>query len=195
MKKTRADSILGTLTAERQAEIADYCRDHTLAETRAWLKADGIKVSSGALSIWLSSWSLAQRFQQSESRALQFKDWLAQAKPSLNEAELDRQAALMFQFAAVQEGDSETYLAFATARHKAAMDKARLEQKERALRLEIDKFELLAAEKMLDQALRKKADEINASNLSQADKIAAMRQAAFKDVAALQASGKLQIPK
>jgi hypothetical protein len=66
---------------------------------------------------------------------------------------------------------------------------------ERALQLEINKYLDLAAEKLLDQALRKRADEINASSMSQTDKIAAMRAAAFKDVEALRASGKLQIPK
>lgn len=58
-----------------------------------------------------------------------------------------------------------------------------------------EEFELLAAEKILDKALRAKADEINASSLSQADKIAAMRKAAFKDVDELQKSGRLKIPK
>lgn len=69
------------------------------------------------------------------------------------------------------------------------------ERQSRKLQLDVDKYLDLAAEKLLDASLRKRADEINASTLSQADKIRAMREAAFKDVAALQASGKLQIPK
>ncbi|MDE2098221.1 MAG: hypothetical protein KGL39_13280 [Patescibacteria group bacterium] len=58
-----------------------------------------------------------------------------------------------------------------------------------------EQFELEAAAKMLDKALRERADEINSSSLSQADKIAAMREAAFKDVEELQKSGRLKIPK
>jgi len=196
MKKTRADSILGTLTEERQAEIADYARDHSIKDTRAWLAADGIKVSAGAFSSWLSSWSLRQAFTQSESDANEFRDWLATSFPSLSEQDLDARAALMFQFQAVKAGDSETYLAFATARHKAAMDKAKFDQKERQLQLDIDKFQLAAAEKMLDRALQAKANEINSNaDLSRADKIAAMRKAAFSDVDALEQSGEVQVPK
>jgi len=58
-----------------------------------------------------------------------------------------------------------------------------------------EKFELEAAEMMLNEALRLTAQGIAASNLSQADKIAAMRKAAFSDVDALQQSGKIQIPR
>jgi len=62
-------------------------------------------------------------------------------------------------------------------------------------RLELEKHQIETSVKLLDQALRAKADEINASSLSQAEKIKAMRQAAFADVDALQASGQLKLPK
>jgi hypothetical protein len=139
-KKTRADSILGTLTEDRQAEVADYARTHTLVETVAWLRADGLKTSRTALGEWLSSWSLSQRFKQSESSALQFKAWLAETFPKMSEEELDGRAAMIFQFEALKTGDPETYLAFASARHKAAMDKAKFEQKERLMQFDEKKF-------------------------------------------------------
>jgi len=63
------------------------------------------------------------------------------------------------------------------------------------LRLKRDKFELEFCEKLLSETLRRQADEIANSNLSNADKIAAMRKAAFADVDALQATGEVQIPK
>lgn len=88
-----------------------------------------------------------------------------------------------------------------SGRFSAELEKAKLElaraaeaRQQEALKLERQKFELLAAEKMLDQALRRKAEEIAASNLSHADKIAAMREAAFQDVDALQASGQIKLP-
>lgn len=67
--------------------------------------------------------------------------------------------------------------------------------KRQKLELELEKFKDFAAEKLLDKALRAKADEINNSGMSNAAKIAAMRKAAFADVDELQASGAVQIPK
>lgn len=177
-KKTRADSILGTLTEDRQAEIADYARTHTIADCRAWLKDDGVKVSMGAFSRWLSSYSLSQRFQQSESSALQFKDWLTKAFPKMSEQELDSRAAMLFQFEALKSGDPETYLAFATARHKAAMDKARFDQKERQLALDIEKFQFDAAKKAKQFAAEIKLISAN-PKLNESEKVNAIRQRLF----------------
>jgi hypothetical protein len=55
-----------------------------------------------------------------------------------------------------------------------------------------ERHELETAQKLLDGALRAKADEINDSDLSQAEKIAAMRKVYFQDVDAL--AGKLELP-
>ncbi|HSU57009.1 MAG TPA: hypothetical protein VLT36_23400, partial [Candidatus Dormibacteraeota bacterium] len=52
--KPRADSKLKTLPEERQADIAEHARDHTLAETIEWLSAHGIKLASSTLSEFLS---------------------------------------------------------------------------------------------------------------------------------------------
>ena len=139
-RKTRNDSVLGTLPDERQAEIADHCRSHSLTDTVAWLRSDGVRVGRTALSNWLSSWSLRQRFVRAESNAETFREWMAKESPSLSEEELDKRAALMFQFSAVEEGNAEQYLAFATARHKAKMDALKLDQKERGMAFDREKF-------------------------------------------------------
>lgn len=144
-KKVRADSILGTLTPDRQAEIAEHLRTHTLAESKAWLAADGIRISINSLSEWLSSYRAKQVFARAESSATEFRDWMASDFPDLSEAELDRRAAIWFQSEAMKGGDAETYLAFATARHKAEMDKLKLEQRERGMAQEREKW--LAAQK------------------------------------------------
>lgn len=61
--------------------------------------------------------------------------------------------------------------------------------------LEVEKYKDLAAERVLDAAVRKKADEINKSDRSNADKIAAMRRELFRSVDELQKSGAVKIPK
>jgi hypothetical protein len=73
-------------------------------------------------------------------------------------------------------------------------NQAKLEQSERALKLSESTFQIKFCEQILDQVLRDAAERIATSNLSQAEKIAAMRQVAFKDVEALQQSGQLIIP-
>jgi DNA uptake protein ComE-like DNA-binding protein len=89
-----------------------------------------------------------------------------------------------------------------SGKFNAALEQAKLDlslkievRHEQEFRLELEKHQNETSEMLLNQALRAKADEINASGLSQAAKIAAMRQAAFADVAALEASGKLKLPK
>jgi hypothetical protein len=90
-----------------------------------------------------------------------------------------------------------------SGRTKAELDREKLElakqseaRQQEALAFEREKVELAAAEKMLDRALQAKANEINSNtDLSRADKIAAMRKAAFADVDALEKSGEVQVPK
>jgi hypothetical protein len=141
----KARSTLGKLTEERQLEIAEHTRAHTLAETVEWLRADGLRVGQTALSEWFASWRLEQTFQRAASSANQFKHWLAQSFPDLSEAEMDRRAGLQFQFEAMKTGDPETYLAFATARHRAQMDQANLKLKEQQVSLDARRVALLEA--------------------------------------------------
>lgn len=139
-RKIRGDSILGTLPEERQAEIAAYAQEHTLKETAAWLKADGITVSPAALSLWLSSWSLRQRFTLADADTVEFIRLLKERNPNLPESELQQFGAEYFQMQAMKMGDAKTFLKFATARTKAEMEKAKLAQKDRALEFDQTKF-------------------------------------------------------
>ncbi len=67
-------------------------------------------------------------------------------------------------------------------------------QKERALRLAEDKFQIACCTKLLDATMQRQAEEIAASSMTQAEKIAALRKVAFQDVEALEQSGSLRIP-
>lgn len=164
MKKPRADSILKTLPAERQADIAAYAVDHSLAATRDWLRADGVKCSSTSLSDWLSWYRLQAVFTRAQSSAEEFKGWLGKGFPELSEADLDQRAALMFQFEAVKQGDPETYLAFATARTKA-------KQKDRELALSERRVSLLEQKAAQADAAR----VVAASNATPEEKAQKMR--------------------
>lgn len=144
----------------------------------------GQKVSLATLSNIRDRLELEEDFQANEQTVDSLLAAEKEANPDITQEELDRKGLKFFTLLSIRQRDAKTF---------ARMQK--IKATDRSWSLEREKFELLAAEKMLSKALREKADEINASSLSQADKIAAMRQAAFADVAALQASGSLEIPK
>lgn len=73
---------------------------------------------------------------------------------------------------------------------RSAQTKAQFKQRE----LAIQEMRLLLDTDQFASAMLKKAAELNDSALSQAERIKAMRQAAFSEVDALQKSGAVQIP-
>ena len=209
----RADSVLGNLPEERQEQIAGWIRDCKEGDryeaARAQLAADGVKVGRTAVVDWFRGWRLRLRIASADSFAAKAVEALKALNVGLTQDQLDAAGQLIFTDSALAGENAEEFremeylrLAKQTARTKAshetqkiALRKQAEERAERKLQFEVNKYLDLAAGKLLDKALRSKADEINASDMSQADKIAAMRKAAFSDVDALQASGKVQIPK
>jgi hypothetical protein len=202
MKKPRADAVLKTLPAERQAEIADYLRTHSLAETVEWLRQDGFQTGRTALSDFLSWYSLQSQFREDEQTTDSILEQLKAAQPDLTDEKLDELGQRTFSLLSIRRKDLKGFVTVRSAMTRAQLEKEKLKLREKAesrlagqAKLARDKFEIEISTKMLSQALREQAERIANSNLSQADKIAAMRQAAFSDVDALQKSGRVKIPK
>lgn len=190
-KKIRGDSILGTLPPDRQSEIAEHAQAHTLKETCEWLKADGIKVSSGALSTWLSSYSLRRRFQMADERTTIFMEQLARAKPSMPKAQLEEWGATYFQTQAIAENDGELFATYL----KESRENKKLTLQAQQFTLERTKFETQFVE-----ALRKALEDSKLTSLLEkkagnAEIIAHLRQTYFSDIDALQQGGSVQLPK
>jgi hypothetical protein len=139
-RKPRGDSVLKTQTEARQQEVVEHLLTHKLAETAAWLKADGVKVSRTSLSDFLSWYQLRSQFKGFEQSALTMIELLRRKRPDLSEPDLQGYANEFFQLQAIQQNDAQTYLAFATARGKAEMEKAKLDQQERRMQLEREKL-------------------------------------------------------
>jgi hypothetical protein len=84
--------------------------------------------------------------------------------------------------------------------HNAAkldLDRRKLAQADESLKLERIRLNAVldkAAQRLLDETFRQQATSIANSNMSNADKIAAMRAAAFADVDALEKSGAVHLP-
>jgi hypothetical protein len=66
-RKPRSDSALKTLTPARQQAIADHAATHSLTDTVAWLRDDGVTTSVAALSNFLSWYHLEQRLSRNQT--------------------------------------------------------------------------------------------------------------------------------
>jgi len=196
--KSRLDQYADTL-------LAMDAEGEKLAQMQSWLKEEGCVISTGMLSRWLES-ARSQRLQdkllaQIASGAQQCrqveKKFGSNPAPEL-ETLIKLHRVLILQLS-TQGNANPQMLYLADQLTRTAMEyvsgKTKAAFKERELKLAEEKFQLLFCEKILDQATREVAEKIAGSNLSQADKILAMRKAAFKSVDELQASGKVKIPK
>lgn len=104
--KPRSDSILKTLPPERQADIAEYLAQHSLAETAAWLKADGLKTSRSSLSEFGSWYQLRQQLNHNASTVETLLEELKRGNPGLSPEQLDQAGQLFFTTLAIEQRDS-----------------------------------------------------------------------------------------
>ena len=72
LMKPRPDAKLKTLPEPRQAQIADFARTHSLAQTVQWLAGQQFKTSSSAVSQFLRWYRIQQDMARNET-ALQNK--------------------------------------------------------------------------------------------------------------------------
>ncbi len=173
----------------RQGGYADWLRrrEH-IAETKelaAWsvklAKASGGNISEGAAAI------VSGQILEVLEQLTKFKD--TDEPPTPEKIKLIAEAidAASGSIAKLRQGDHN--------REVLNQNNRRLDQGDEKLAIEREKLERLIAEKLLTEAVRRKAEEISNSNLSNAEKISAMRKVAFADVDALEASGEVQLPK
>jgi DNA uptake protein ComE-like DNA-binding protein len=206
MRKPRKDAVLQNLPEERQDQIVKWLKTAEVKDAEgnviqpggqdlalAQLAADGIKVSEPQLSRFWRWYQLDRRYSGMRQTADQLQDMAVAKGVPLEKA---RQLAQgMFTLQALQANDPETFISL----QQLDLDQRSAETKAKFKREELDlkrkQFEMEIAEKMLDEALLRRAQEIAGSGMTQAAKIAAMRKAAFADVDALEASGKIEIPR
>lgn len=218
-KKLRGEHYLQGLTADELENLrvalslpGTLAQQREVCPRRRGGATDGELPTVGLLS------EIAQAVRQVNTlRALQRQDIIAAAtKQRCGDLGLDPQMTnavvrvvaeeALRQQAENQVGDfaisaANVLLTAEGMRTKGKLEEKKLALKERSeqrmslkLKMEMDKRLDAACEKLLDAATRAKADEINASSMSQAAKIKAMRQEYFKDVDELMASGKVVIP-
>lgn len=177
-----------------QARLADWLLGGMTYHEANLLLEKEFSIAPGSLSRFTPFWSevcvpqlLLRRRRMAGTAAERAKE--ATANPAeFDRATLDALQQKAYELAENPQADPKDVKAILTLLLKAKDQSL----EERRLELDLSKFKI--EEDAFFQRLLKSAAEINASNLSNAEKIAAMRQAAFADVDELQRSGKIQLP-
>jgi DNA uptake protein ComE-like DNA-binding protein len=202
MREPRSDAWWRDLSQERREQIAGWCRAKKTEDSpggvqfaREQLAADGIKVSLSQVSRFFAFWRTREEFTGAANICEAVKEAVRAEFPNASAEKLAAVGQIGFLARAIAEQSQEKYVQL----QQLDLDQRSAETRAKFKREEIDlkrtQFEMEIAEKMLDEALLRKAQEIAGSGMSQAAKIAAMRKAAFADVDALEASGKIEIPR
>lgn len=166
-KKPRADSKLKTLPEERQAVIAEYALGHSLAETVAWLREDGLVTSGAALSEFLSWHRLSHQLKRNESTVAQLLSHLRQER-GMSDEELQKAGQAFFSALAIEQQDSKAwFLSQQTA------------LKKEQLNLDRQKFQRETCSLFLKWSEDRKAREIAVSGATQTEKIERLGQLMF----------------
>lgn len=166
--KPRSDSVLKTLPEERQRSVIDYLQAHSLAETKKWLKDDGLRTSTAALSEFWSWWQLRDRLRRNESTVNQLLDDLRREQPDLDDAKIFAAGQRFFAALAIEQQDARDW--------KRTQDIA---LKKQLIGLERQKFQRETCELFLRWAEDRRAKEIASSKASNAEKISQLGQLMF----------------
>jgi hypothetical protein len=102
MRKPRHDSVLKQLPADKQKEIAEFSRTHSLIKTCHWLAAQGIKTSKSSLGEFLS-WF--RPFQQDEAAVLAVMAHLQAKHPDWSPEKIREMGNSYFAASAIEKVD------------------------------------------------------------------------------------------
>jgi hypothetical protein len=108
-RKPRPDSRLKTLPEDRQEQIAEYARTHSLADLAAWLKADGLVTSQAALSEFLSWYCFALSTEAQRIDVESVLEQLKKSDPNLTESQLFAAGQSFFSALAIETQDAKTW--------------------------------------------------------------------------------------
>lgn len=209
--KAKSNSMLRSLSEERQAQVAEWCakpneidsegkmipRTGGLVYAQDQLAADGLKVSLDTLSRFYRSWLDEQTFSRASSRASEVEEMLRNQFPDATPEKIAAAGQLVFTMEASNAGDAKTFIALeqlrlsqSIAQSEGSIAKAKLEiaerklvQKDRDFGLAREKFVSESCEKILKAARDSSTREIaESSTLTNAEKIAKIREAYFADI-------------
>lgn len=167
-KKPRADAVLKTLPEERQMAIADYSRQHTWTQTRAWLKADGLETSEAALSVWFSWFTLQSQLKANANAVDTLLADFKSANPNATPDQVQQVGQAFFTSLALQQQDPKQWFMI----QQTAIKKEQLS-------LDRSKFQRETCELFVKWSADQRASAIANSTASNADKIEKLGELMF----------------
>ena len=182
-RKPRGDATLKTLPEGRQLEIMQYMRDHTIAETRAWLAEQDVQCSVGALSAFWSWYQINCRLRNQIKEAASIADEIKSVLASLPNLNLDKEqlnlvAQTAFEVDAVKREDFQMFTELRRLRQRdQKLDLAREEHQ-----LSLQKFQRDTCELFIKWAEDQRAKEVLASSSTNAEKIEQLGALMFGDL-------------
>ena len=109
LEKPRSNSTLKTLPEDRQADIAEYAQDHSLADTLTWLKVNGVDTSTGAISRFLSWYSVRRQLVQNKSAVQEVIRHLKEEDPDTTPEQLSALGEKFFLGLAIANRDPHAW--------------------------------------------------------------------------------------
>jgi hypothetical protein len=177
-RKPRPDSRLKTLPEERQEQIAEFAKTHSLLEVVAWLKEDGLVTSQAALSGFLSWYALRDQLKRNESTVESVLEQLKKTNPEMTETQLFAAGQSFFSALAIETQDAKTWKRTQDLR----INQVRAGLAEKELKLEEQKFQRETCELFLKWWADQQAREVVESKATNSEKIERLRQLMFSDV-------------
>jgi hypothetical protein len=184
----RSDSVLGNLPQARKEEI--YLRltqpwpDGTApsgARVAAWLALDGLKVSESQLSRFRSSVAGKESADTMDSLLTAFEEHCKKLHPEWTADKVRETAINFFMVQTAGNQDVKNFALVVQLDQAERFGRTKAAQKDRQLN-QADLKIYLASDKRLEALLLKAKELLGDVNLSQATRIAEMRQAMFADV-------------
>lgn len=199
-RKLPEHALWEQLQRRAQPLALEFCRyffkpnaEPSYARARKWLEEYGVKASINSLNNFYRSPDIRWKYASLEREVL--TDSTADQLPAdIKGANRRRVEQLMFEMLHRAMTDGQ-YMELIALQQNAEGMEGNFALKKQKLELDREKFEVQSVKLYLKWRKDRKMEELAESNLSQADKIAAMRQLAFSDVDALQQSGEIQLPK
>ncbi len=147
----------------------------------------------GQLSEFWRWFSAQQELEQSNDLIEQFEEFTRTKNPDWSPDKVRQTGIEFFMAHTVAKKDADKFATIVTLDQRERFGKTKASLEERRLALDQSKF-LIESDAFMELMLKRAAELLGDNTLTQADRIAAMRQAAFADVEALKQSGKLKIP-
>ena len=98
-----------TLPEDRQAEIAEYARDHTIVDTVQWLSANGVQTSTGPVSLFLSWYAVKKQLTQNNSAVHEVLTELANQDPNMTTERLTELGQKFYLGLAIEKRDPRAW--------------------------------------------------------------------------------------